>query len=405
MKSLKVNPEYRKLVPRPTKEEYRALEADMIEKGEATEAIIVNKQDVILDGHTRYEICLKHGLFYRTETREFDSELDEKIYVIEVNLNRRQLGIFQKIELLEPLEKLYSKKAEQKKKAGITLPSIEGKVERHGRETVSVMAKKVGTSRPTYERAKYVRDNAPEELKEKVRKGVNKGGISISRAYSDTKKIVDPPKEKEVPILGRKPIKLHHGDFIEVCNQMEPESVDYIITDPPYGKEYVAFYEELGKAAARVLKKNGSLIAMSGQSYLPEIMNSLSNHLTYNWTVAYLTPGGQSTQLWQRKVNTFWKPLLWYVKDEYDGKWIGDVTRSKPNDNDKRFMGWQQSESGMADIIERFTEPEDIILDPFMGSGTTGWAALNLNRQFIGIEIDQNIFETASKRLGVKNDS
>ncbi|GAH15991.1 unnamed protein product, partial [marine sediment metagenome] len=60
---LNINPEYKQLVPRASSAEYKTLETDMIAKGEATEAIIINKQDVILDGHTRYEICLKQELF------------------------------------------------------------------------------------------------------------------------------------------------------------------------------------------------------------------------------------------------------------------------------------------------------------------------------------------------------
>lgn len=404
---LSINPEYKSLVPRPTKEEYEALEKDIVEKGEAYEPIVINSKNVILDGHTRYEICNKHVCFFKTTVREFDSELDEKIYVIESNFYKRHLSIYQKVEVSAVLEGFYSEKAEQRLiEAGklgrdiqLGVASIEATPADVGK-TAEKVAKKIGTSRATYERAKYVRDNAPEEIKEKARKGVNRGGISISKAYKETKKTVNPPPKKETPTLGRKPIKLYHGDILEICNQLEPESIDFIITDPPYGKEHLDLYDKLGESAARVLKKNGSLIAMSGQSYLPETMNRLNKHLTYNWMVAYLTPGGQAVQLWQRKVNTFWKPLLWYVKDEYQGKWLGDVTRSNVNDNDKRFMGWQQSESGMADIIERFTEPEDIILDPFMGSGTTGWVALSLNRQFIGIEIKEEMFKIAHERLG-----
>lgn len=207
------------------------------------------------------------------------------------------------------------------------------------------------------------------------------------------------PKELLSLCEGLAPIKLYQGDIMTVYEEIPSESIDFIITDPPYGQKYLELYEKLGRVAQRLLRRGGSLIAMSGQSYIPSIVACLGKYLDYNWIVAYLTPGGQSAQLWQRKVNTFWKPLLWYTKGKYEEKWIGDVTKSAPNDNDKRFMEWQQSETGMADIIERFTEPEDIILDPFMGSGTTGWAALSLKRKFIGVEIDPDIFEVAYKRL------
>lgn len=62
-----------------------------------------------------------------------------------------------------------------------------------------------------------------------------------------------------------------------------------------------------------------------------------------------------------------WKPVLWYVKGEYDGKWLGDVARSNVSDNDKRFHHWGQSERGMADLFDRVANQGDVILDPFLG--------------------------------------
>jgi site-specific DNA-methyltransferase (adenine-specific) len=191
-------------------------------------------------------------------------------------------------------------------------------------------------------------------------------------------------------------------DFrISACSALNvSEPVDAIITDPPYPKQHLDCYTELADFAVRSLRPGGSLIAMAGQSYLPEVISRLNvNGLKYQWTLAYLTPGGQSTQLWERNVNTFWKPLLWFVKDSYEGSWIGDVTKSEPNDNDKRFHHWGQSESGMADIVRRFTQPGELIVDPFLGGGTTAIVSLNLGRRFIGADVDADAIETSTKRL------
>jgi len=89
--------------------------------------------------------------------------------------------------------------------------------------------------------------------------------------------------------------------------------------------------------------------------------------------------------------------LLWFTNGEYLGDWIGDVCRS--DRNDKRYHEWGQSEAGMADIIGRFTKPGDTILDPFVGSGTTGLAAIRMGRQFIGIDIDEEALRIAAARL------
>ena len=181
--------------------------------------------------------------------------------------------------------------------------------------------------------------------------------------------------------------------------QVPDNSIDYIITDPPYAKEYTPLYNDLSKLAVRVLKPSGSLIVMTGQSYLPEVIERLSENMEYHWCMAYETPGGQAPQLFQKKVNTFWKPVLWFVKGKYDGDWVGDVLKSPVNENDKRFHEWGQTLGGMKDIVERFTNPGDLILDPFLGGGTTGVAAITMNRKFIGVDIEQKNVDTSDSRI------
>lgn len=80
-------------------------------------------------------------------------------------------------------------------------------------------------------------------------------------------------------------------------------------------------------------------------------------------------------------------------------EWHGDVLSSATNDNDKRFHDWGQSESGMAQIVDRFTFPSQIILDPFMGGGTTGLVSVRLGRQFIGSDADAEQIAIATSRL------
>lgn len=206
--------------------------------------------------------------------------------------------------------------------------------------------------------------------------------------------------KKNVP-ADYKP-RLIHGSLKEAYKQVDAESVDVIITDPPYGKEHLECYDDLSEAATYTLKDGGSLLVMTGQSYLPEILGKLSGKLVYHWAVSYLTPGGQAAQLWTRKVNTFWKPVLWFVKGEYKSGWVGDVAKSSVNDNDKRFHEWGQSESGMADLVKRFSRPGDTVFDPFMGAGTTGKVAIMLGRRFIGIDKDCEAVRVTMERLGVK---
>jgi hypothetical protein len=167
-----------------------------------------------------------------------------------------------------------------------------------------------------------------------------------------------------------------------------------VITDPPYPVEFLPVFTELAEGC----KMAGvPLVAvMSGQSYLPEVVRRLSEHLKYRWTLAYMTPGGQAVQQWQAKVNTTWKPVLLFGDAS---EWFGDVAVSKPNDNDKRFHGWGQSESGMADLVERLTKPGQLVCDPFLGGGTTAVVSLALGRRFVGCDLDAKHVATTRARV------
>ena len=100
----KINPNYYEAIPRPTKEERRALDLKMIEKGQL-EPIVVNPNMVILDGHTRYDILLNRGKKIKYIIREFESDLLEAQYVVECNVMRRQLNNYQRLEALYGLYK------------------------------------------------------------------------------------------------------------------------------------------------------------------------------------------------------------------------------------------------------------------------------------------------------------
>lgn len=196
-----------------------------------------------------------------------------------------------------------------------------------------------------------------------------------------------------------KRVQVVHADFRDALDDLPENSVDLVLTDPPYPAEYIPLYSDLGHMASECLKDGGVLACMVGQSYLPDIINRLSERLTYHWTVAYTTLGGQAVQLWQRRVNTFWKPVLIFTKGEYAGDWFGDVAKSDVNDNDKRFHHWGQSESGTSDLMERLSKPGDMVVDPFVGGGTTAIVAALTHRRFLGCDLDAKAIETTTYRL------
>jgi site-specific DNA-methyltransferase (adenine-specific) len=188
----------------------------------------------------------------------------------------------------------------------------------------------------------------------------------------------------------------------ELHTKIEPETIDWIITDPPYPYKYIATFSELSALASKVIKPNGGLIVMSGQSYLPEILARLGEHMQYHWCCSYLTPGGQAAYNFPRKVNPFWKPILIYTKTGATFPIaFGDVIKTSANNNDKNFHFWGQSVEGFDNIVRRFTVRGQTILDPFVGGGTTGISALRNDRFFIGSDDDNTCIVKSEARIQV----
>jgi len=185
---------------------------------------------------------------------------------------------------------------------------------------------------------------------------------------------------------------------------IERESVDGIITDLPYEKKSLECFQHLARLAPLWLRPGGSLLVMTGQSFLPEVLAALqTSGLAYRWPLCCLTDSGPRTQIWDRRIMPKWKPVLWFVKGTCDDlPWIGDVIESGDG-NDKRFHRWGQSERQFERLIELASLPGQTILDPFCGGGTTGVAALRLGRQFIGIDIDEKSVAQTAARLNDLN--
>lgn len=217
-------------------------------------------------------------------------------------------------------------------------------------------------------------------------------------------------KQRPLPPLPEN-IHLHHGRFQEVMPTFPENSVDLILTDPPYGTDYFLTYAEFSTHAERVLKPGGSALVMIGQSSLPLALKALCTSLTYHWTLAWLLPKGASaTSLPPMKVFSRWKPIVWLCKgrkpsiefmnlDAEVGGEYEDLVESPLLDRSKDLHRWQQGLTGFDWLVGRFTNNDQIVCDPFMGSGTTGVACLSWGRRFLGIESDKDAFERADRRI------
>lgn len=394
------------VMPNLSAEEYAELKADIQLRGVMV-PIEFDEKGNVLDGHHRLQICGELGITdYPKVIRAGMTEQEKYTHARKLNMARRHLTQEQKRGLIREQLKETPEKSDRQiaKDLGVSnktvssqrkdmvqkneLCNLHSSIGADGKERPrQVERKPVSVFNPTAREAKSLQNpEVVERIAETNAKPLT-AAKQIQREHKAEKKAFT--LEKKIPD-GM--CKLICADIKSGLNSIENGSIDYIITDPPYPQEYIPLYSDLSKIAARVLKPDGSLIVMIGQSYLPEVIQRLSEHMTYHWCMAYLTPGGQSPQLFHKRVNTFWKPVLWFKKGDYNGDYIGDVLKSPTNDNDKRFHEWGQSLGGMRDIIERFTNPNDLILDPFLGGGTTGVAAVTIGRRFIGVDIDlQNV--------------
>jgi len=393
-----VDKEFRCLVPPLTEEERLGLEENLLRDGCIDPLIVWAERQVLLDGHNRKDICDRYGIDYSTRELSLAGRDEAKRWIIEHQFGRRNLTKYQRAELVLALKPLLAAQARERMLRGKPAdPAPQLAQGQEPGETREQLAGKAGISHGTMAKAEYLDAYADEATKEKLRRGettIHKEYRALKKAERRQQRTA---RKASRPSVAGCPYRVVIADIRQAHHQVAAESVDWIITDPPYPKRYLELYDHLAKLAAHALKPGGSLIAMVGQSYLPDILAALAQSLRYHWTLAYLTPGGQSAQLWTQKVNTFWKPLLWFTKGKYEGDWIGDVCRS--DGNDKRFHHWGQSESGMADIIERFTDPGDMICDPFLGAGTTGVVAVRMGRRFIGLDVDADCATTAEGRM------
>lgn len=178
---------------------------------------------------------------------------------------------------------------------------------------------------------------------------------------------------------------------LRVCSvsdlDIDDESVDLILTDPPYPREFLDTWRDLGIFAARVLRPGGSLVAMSGHMFLPTVFSHLeASGLTYRWTIACMTPGANG-RVWPVKMMQGWKPILWYGKGKpMPRRMREDRVVSRP---DKRFHEWGQDIGVFMDLALSFSRLGETVCDPFLGGGTTAAAALLTRRRFVGCDIDE----------------
>ncbi len=201
------------------------------------------------------------------------------------------------------------------------------------------------------------------------------------------------------------PFEIYQGDAMKLAvDKIGDGTVDLIYTDPPYPKEYLYLYEWLASEAKRVLKPSGFLIAYAGPYWKDRVMGYFGNELQYFYDFILIHKGNTSI-LWPRRIISGYKSILCYhLKGERPlpntnvlGQWDG-------TGGDKRYHAWGQDAVTPRYYIDCFSKEGDLVVDYFLGGGTTAEVAIKLNRRFVGFEKDEETFNIARARVeGMKD--
>lgn len=231
--------------------------------------------------------------------------------------------------------------------------------------------------------------------------------------------------------------ELLQGDCLELIKKIPSNSIDMVLADLPYGTTHnkwdiVIPLEPLWAEYKRVLKSNGVVALFSQQPFTSQLVNSNPKDFRYEWifqkSIATGFLNAKKMPLKSHEnVLVFYKKLPTYNPQMRTGgkpyrtkrKPINSPTYNPTytdtitcNTDGKRYpidVVTFKSENGLHPtqkpvamceyLIKTYTNSGDIVLDNVMGSGTTGIACVNTNRNFIGIEQDEEWFRKAEQRI------
>lgn len=243
-------------------------------------------------------------------------------------------------------------------------------------------------------------------------------------------------------------IQLFQGDCLEVMKGIPDQSVDLVLTDPPYGTtackwDSVIDFDLMWAELKRITKPNSAIVLFGSEPFSSALR--MSNVLQYKYDWVWEKSKGSNFQHSKyqplkvhENVLVFSKsaaaqgsksPMKYYPQmvagKEYAGynNPIGNIghlsagnkipsitikgslrhPRSvqyfKTAESEGKFHPTQKPVALMEYLIKTYSNEGDVVLDFTMGSGTTGVAAKNLNRDFIGIEMDEGYFKIAQERI------
>jgi 16S rRNA G966 N2-methylase RsmD len=411
---LVIDPEFASLLIPLTTDEHQWLEESLKREG-CRDPLVAwrnNGKRILMDGHNRHEFCTELDISFGVVEVELESREAAKIWIRKNQIARRNLPdearAMLAAELFEDMKKVAlsergraAGRASGKARAGERVDDSSPHVRAARKDNLAELSKAAKLSRNRVKLAVRIKQKAIAIMgaaaAQKVCDEIKQGGLSLARAKRDLHKAEEKKKLEAAKAIVRPAIELCD---LRVCSMekllAEARNLDAIITDPPYGQQFVPLYGELARLASQALRPNGVLAVMCGQAHLPEVLAQMCPHMPYRWTMAYHTPGS-SARIWCNRMYVNWKPVLWFGGGQR--RWISDVVESDAAA--KQHHDWQQSETGMDQLVDALTEPSQLVCDPFLGSGTTAVSCIRLHRRVIGCDVDAAQVEKARARAAL----
>jgi len=406
------------ILPPLSADEFAALKADIARHGVRVPVVIDVDSGEVVDGHHRIRAVTELGkrgikVAYDRQTVRFADDDDRLRYVVGANLFRRHLTRQQRAEVAAVLRQrgwslrrigdtvgvndktVRNDLASIAELSAISLPE---RIERKGGGTYP-------SRRPTSPPSLFVRGDRDERRARAALAGFPVGGRTPSTlARAEEKARIAALARRRADALPERvngrTWEVRTGDFRQVLAELPAKSVDAIVTDPPYDTAGMALYRDLSGFAARVLKQGRLLVAYCGKMDLPTLLGCLGEHLDYVWTAAVFLPGRHSI-FRGRMIRGRWRPVALFSAGPYEPqRWIIDTLIAEgvgvkgPDDH-----YWQQTVGPFERLIEQVTNRGQLVLDPFVGGGTTGLACLATGRRFLGCDIDPGAVSLSVERL------
>lgn len=382
-------------------DELRSLAEDIAANG-LHHAIVLLPDGTLLDGRNRLAASRLAGVEPTFTTYHGDAPY---AFVVSENIKRRHLDTGQAAFLaLNFLEDLAAE-AEERRRATQGRPrkddeklcapvhTVTQTPKKTAKRATAEAAKLVKVSSRSVGQAKRIAEQAPDLVAK-----VESGEMTLKRAeriirdrQAEERRVAEQQTRREAATVTYD-VDIRHGDFRNVLADLH--DVDAIITDPPYPAEFLPLLGDLATWADKVLKPDGVLAVLIGQTHLPEVYRLLDGHRPYRWTAAYMTPGAGYVSH-PRRVQSNWKPVIVYG----GGQRFADVVTSSGDGVGATYHDWGQDYRAFVTLVERLTKPGDVVVDPFMGAGTTLLAANAVSRHAIGCDVDLEHVATARTRL------